>query len=143
MRGCWTTVRHSAEVSADGFSRMSSGSGDLADVVEQGRDLEPIDLGIGQVELTGHRDDDRGDQRRRLAAVVGERRDGRRERVRGGLAGNPSDLERGRTAIARDRRAGHPGVVVRLGEDVRLVAAERLGRVHRRVRVTHERLDPE
>ncbi len=73
MRGCWTTVRHSADVSAAGLSRISCGHGDLADVVEQGGDPDPVDLGVGQLELSGHVDDDRGDERRRLAAVVGER----------------------------------------------------------------------
>ena len=29
IRGCWTTARHSAEVSADGFSRISWGTATL------------------------------------------------------------------------------------------------------------------
>ena len=43
----------------------------------------------------------------------------------------------------RDRRPWHPRVVVGLGEDVGLVPAKRLGRVHRRVRVTNQRLHAE
>ena len=35
------------------------GHGDLADVVEQRGDADPVDLGVGQVELAGHLDDDR------------------------------------------------------------------------------------
>ena len=30
------------------------GDGDLADVVEQGGDPDPVDLGVGQLELAGH-----------------------------------------------------------------------------------------
>ena len=115
------------------------GHGDLADVVEQRRDADPVDLGLGQLELARHRDDDRGDQRRRLAAVVGERREDRGQRIGGGVARLPADLHRPRPAGGRDRGARDPGVVVGLGEDVGLVAAERLGRVHRRVGVADER----
>ena len=35
MRGCWTTERHSADVSATGLSRISCGTADLADVVAE------------------------------------------------------------------------------------------------------------
>ena len=38
---------------------------------------------------------------------------------------------------------GTPGILVRLGKDVGLVAAERLGGVHRAIRVADERLEPE
>ena len=96
----------------------------------------------GSCELAGHRDDDRGDQRRRLAAVVGERRDDRRRAtsVAASRASRPISIARG-AARRRDRRARDAGVLVGLGEDVGLVAAERLGRVHRRVGVADERLD--
>jgi hypothetical protein len=49
------------------------GNGDFSYVVEQGGDPNPVDLGLGQVEAGGHRDDDRGDERRGLPGVVGAR----------------------------------------------------------------------
>ena len=84
-----------------------------------------------------------GDQRRRLAAVVGQGRDHRGQARRRGVPGAPADLERQGPAGRRDRRARDPGVVVGLGEDVRLVPAERLRRVHRRVGVADQRVGPE
>ena len=119
------------------------GHRDLADVVEQRRDADPVDLGVGQLELAGHLDDDRGDERRRLAAVVGERGDERGQHVGRGLARLAADLHGPRPAGVRDRRPRDAGVLVGLLEDVGLVAAERLGRVHRRVGVADERLHPE
>ena len=143
MRGCWTTVRHSADVSADGFSRISSGTRDLADVVEKRRDAQPVDVGVGQLQLARQRHDDRGDQRRRLAAVVGERVEHRRQGGRRRIPGAQPDLDRPCPAGGRDRRPRDAGVVVGLGEDVCLVAPERLGRVHRRVGVADERVHPQ
>ena len=143
MRGCWTTVRHSADDSGAGLSRISSGHRDLADVVEQGCDPDPVDLGIGQLELAGHLDDDRGDERGRLAAVVGERRDVRGQDVRRRVPCLPPDLHRPRAARVGDGGPRDAGVLVGLLEDVGLVAPERLRRVHRRIGVADEVLHPE
>ena len=46
---------------------------DLAHVVKQGRRPNALHLRLGEVEVLGHRDHDRCNQRRGLAAVVGER----------------------------------------------------------------------
>ena len=143
MRGCWTTDRHSADVSGAGLSRIASGHRDLADIVEEGRDADPVDLDIGKLELAGHLDDDRGDERRGLSAVVGERRDERGQRVGRGVARPFADLQRSCPARVGDRSAWDASVLVGLLEDVGLVAPERLGRIHRRVRIAHERLHPE
>ncbi len=87
------------------------GNGDLADVVEEGGDPDPVDLGIGQVEARGHRHDDRGDQRRRLPGVVGARCDDRGERRRRGVAGDPPDLDRPGPAARRDGGSRDTGVL--------------------------------
>ena len=55
MRGCWTTVRHSAEVRRRRLLEDLLRHGDLADVVEQRGDAQPVDLGVRQLELLGHR----------------------------------------------------------------------------------------
>jgi hypothetical protein len=118
------------------------GDGDLADVVEERRDADAVDLGLGQLELAAIVDDDRGDQRGRLAAVVGQRGDDRSERVgRGSRARWP--ISTAGPARGGDRGTRDPRIVVGLLEHVGLVAAERLGRVHRRVGVTDEVLHPE
>ena len=117
--------------------------GDLADVVQERRDADPIDLGFGQLQPAGHLDDDRGDERRWLSAIVGERRDERGEHVRRRLAGLSADLHGARPPGVRDRRPGHPRILVGLFEDVCLVAAQRLRRVHRRIGVADEGLHPE
>jgi hypothetical protein len=46
--------------------------GDLADVVEERGDPQPVDVRLRQVELATNVGHDRGDQGRGLAAVVGE-----------------------------------------------------------------------
>ena len=102
--------------------------------------MQPIDVGVRQLELPGHRHDDRRDDRRRLAAIVGERQQHGRERVRGGVSSQLADLERPCPADRRDGSTRNPVVVIGLGEDVGLVPAERLGRVHRRVRVADQGL---
>ena len=117
--------------------------GDLADVVQQRRDPDPVHFGVRQFELSGERDDDRGDERRRLAAVVGERVEHGRQGQRGGLARLLADRHRVGPSGRRDRGSRDPGVVVGFGEHVRLVAPERLRRVHRGVRVAHERVHPQ
>ena len=138
IRGCWTTDRHSADVSADGLVEDVLGDRHLADVVEERRDPDPVDLGGRQGEVLRHRDHDRGDQGRRLAAVMRQRRDDRGQAGRRRVAGRLADLDGAGPAGGGDRRSRDAGVLVRLGEDVRLVAPERLRRVHRRVGVAHE-----
>jgi hypothetical protein len=89
------------------------GDRDLADVVEEGRDPDPVDLLLGQPEVMGQLDDDRGDERRRLAAVVGQRGDDGGEGVLGRVAGGSADfLGPARPAVemgARGTRASSSG----------------------------------
>ena len=54
--------------------------GDLADVAQQGRDPDPVDLGLGQLERDGHARRDGHGHGRRPAAIAGQVRDDRRER---------------------------------------------------------------
>ena len=143
MRGCWTTRPPLGRRERRGLVEDLLRDRDLADVVEQRGDPDPVDLGLGQLELLGHLDDDRGDERRRLAAVVGERRDERGQHVRGRVARLAADLHRPGAPEVGDRCARDPGVLVGLLEDVGLVAPERLGRIHRGVRVADEVLHPE
>ena len=114
-------------------------NGDLAHVVEQRGHADSIDLPLGKLERSRHRHDDRRDQRR-LALVVVERRDDRREVVGGGFASLATDLDGACPSCSGDRGARDPRVLVGLGEDVGLVSAERLRRVHGGVGVAHERL---
>ncbi len=65
-----------------------------------------------------------------------------RKSVAASRARRPISIACARPA-ARDRRPRDTGVLVRLGEDVRLVATERLGRVHRGVGIPNERFHPE
>ena len=108
MRGCWTTVRHSAGRERRRLLEDLLGDGDLADVVEERRELDPVDLGLRQLELAGHVDDDRGDERRRLAAVVGQRGDERgrapRSRPRAPAGRSPSRAPGRRSRSARAGR---------------------------------------
>ena len=87
--------------------------GHLADVVEQRRDPDPVDLGSGSWSDRAIDDHDRRDQRRRLAAVMGERRDDRRQEVGRRLARLPADLDRARPPAAeigaRGTRASSSG----------------------------------
>ena len=119
------------------------GKGQLADVVEQGREADTVDLGVGKTEAACHPNRQRGDQRGRMAPVVRVRRKGGDERLLRGQPGELRDVGRARPAISGDRRARDPGVVAWLGEDVDLVAPERLRRVHGRVRVPDELVDME
>ena len=119
------------------------GDGDLPDVMQQRRHADPVDLGVGQLQLVTHLDDDRRDQRRRLAAIVGERRDVGGQHVRRGIAGSTADLHRPGPPGVGDRGPRHAGVLVGFLEDVGLVASERLRRVHRRVGVSYQVLHPE
>ena len=142
IRGCWTTVRHSADVSGGRLVEDLDRDGDLADVVEQGRDPDPVDLGVGELELVAHLDDDGRDERRWLAAIVGERGDDRGQHVGGGVSSAASDLHGPGAPGVGDRGSGDAGVLVGLLEDVGLVPSQRLGRVHRGVGVADERLHP-
>src|SRR6478735_1946959 len=98
MRGCWTTVRHSADDSGAGLSRISSGTATLPTSWSRAA-TRMVDLGVRQLEPAGHLDNDRGDERGRLAAVMRERRDVRGENVRRRVPGLPSDLDRAGAAL--------------------------------------------
>ena len=75
---------------------------------------------------------------RRPAAVAGQVGDDGGERGQDRLAGGEADLLGPGAAGRRDGRAQDARVVLGLGEDVGLVAPERLGRVHRGVGVADE-----
>ena len=75
----------------------------LADVMEQRRDPDPIDFGLGQLELVGHLDHDRRDQRGGLAAAMRERGDDRCQGGRRGVARQQADLPRPGAPGVRDR----------------------------------------
>ena len=119
------------------------GQGQLADVVEQGREPQPVELRVGQPEAAPEQDGERGDPGRRLAPVVGVGGERLDERPLGGRPGEPPDLDRAGAALGRDRRARDPGVLVGLLEEVDLVAAEGLRRVHRGVGVADQGVDAE
>ena len=97
------------------------GEGELPDVVEEGRDPQPVEVGVGQAESATEEDGKGRDQRRRLAAVgrVGdERLDEGLLRGRSGRAARPrrrAPAPRARSGPAgpgRPRRAprrGRPG----------------------------------
>ena len=55
MRGCWTTRPPLGRRQRRRLVEDLLGDGHLADVVEQGGDPDPVDLGLGQLELARHR----------------------------------------------------------------------------------------
>ncbi len=141
MRGCWTTACHSSEVRAAGFSRTSSGRASLPTSWRRAAIRSRSSSRFRQAEAASHEDGERGDPGRGLAAVVGVGDERLDERPLGGGPCQPPDLDRAGAPLGRDGGPRDPGVLVRLLEEVDLVAAEGLRRVHRRVRVADERLD--
>ncbi len=109
------------------------GDGDLAEIVEERRDADALDLLAGEAHLEGDACRQRRDHVGRAAAVVRLRRQDRCERLRRRVA-RPTPEGSGLGPVSGgDRGTPHRRPFVELAEHVDAVATERLGGVHRRI----------
>ena len=117
--------------------------GELAQVVEEARGPDPVQLAIGQVDRARERDRGLRDQRGRPAGPRRALGEGGDQRLLRGTHRGPSDVQRLVARGGRDRRPADRVLVARLAEHEHLVAAQRLRGVQGGVGVAHQRVEPQ
>ena len=117
--------------------------GYLSDVMKQAGEADALDVSFGQSHLGRHLGSQRGDHVRRAPAVVRLRGEDGSQRFRGPRIRPLAELGRLLAALAIDRRAAHPALLVHRAEDVRLVPAQRLRGIHSGIGISDQPLEAE